>query len=88
MKQLPGHLEGDRCLTGASGQCQKDAVFTLPNPEDAWRRFLEFDDRMATNILAECKQSGIVACYRDENTTIEDLAAEVARVSGINADTE
>jgi hypothetical protein len=64
-------------------QPMKAAVETLPNPEAAWRRFLEFDQRINATILKECQVIEIPVCLRNEGESIEEIAGRVARVLGI-----
>jgi len=61
----------------------KQAVDQLPHPEEAWRKFLEFDERITATILRECIESHIPVCPRDETASAEELAERVARVLGI-----
>lgn len=60
----------------------KEAVYQLPNPEEAWRKFLEFDKRLTHTVLKECRGSGIPIYLRDKGTSVEDLAEQVARGLG------
>jgi hypothetical protein len=61
----------------------KAAVYQLPNGEDAWRKFLEFDARISAAILQECVESGIQVCRREEGESMEGTAERVARLLGI-----
>jgi hypothetical protein len=56
----------------------KEAVYQLPDPEEAWHRFLEFDRRLTQTILDECRQSGIPIYLRIRGTSVTELAARVA----------
>jgi hypothetical protein len=60
----------------------KEAVYQLPNPEEAWHKFLEFDRRLTHTILNECRESGIPIYLRDETTSVEELTERVARGLG------
>ncbi len=66
--------EGDEERKG-----MKEAVYQLPNPAQAWHRFLEFDRRLTATLLDECEQSGIPVYVRENTTSVEDLAWRVAR---------
>jgi len=55
----------------------KDAIARLPNPEAAWRTFLEFDARITQTILDECRQNGISIYLRDDTTSVEELAQRI-----------
>ena len=61
----------------------KAAVETLPNPEAAWRKFLEFDQRINATILKECLESEIPLCLREAGESIEDVAGRVAILLGV-----
>lgn len=48
----------------------KDALAPLPDPEAAWRTFLDFDAAITRTILDECRRCGIEICEeeaRDES---------------------
>jgi len=57
----------------------REAVYQLPNPEEAWGKFLEFDRRLTQTILDECRESGIPVYVRDEGTSVDELAERVVR---------
>jgi hypothetical protein len=61
----------------------KEAIFLLRNPEDAWRRFLEFDGRITRTILRECQEHDIPVCVRDQAEPVKGFAERVAGVLGI-----
>ena len=61
----------------------KEAVWQLPDPERAWDRFLEFDARITSAVLAECEQSGITVCSRDAAATVDETASRTARLLGL-----
>jgi hypothetical protein len=61
----------------------KEAVYQLPNPEETWRKFLEFDDQITRTILKECQENNIPVCLWDKTASADDLAERVARVLGI-----
>jgi hypothetical protein len=60
-------------------KAMKEAVYQLPNPEEAWCKFLEFDRRLRHTILDECRESGIPVYLRGKTTSVEELAERVAR---------
>jgi hypothetical protein len=64
-------------------QSMKAAVEALPNPEAAWRRFLEFDQRINATILKECQENEIPVCLRNEGELVAQVSERVARVVGI-----
>ena len=61
----------------------KAAVEALPNPDAAWRRFLEFDQQINATILKECLENEIPVCLRNEGESIEEVAGQVASILGI-----
>lgn len=61
----------------------KEIIDQLPEPEQAWRKFLEFDQRITHIILQECEESHIVVCSRDKMESVGEFAQRVARVLGI-----
>lgn len=64
-------------------QSMKAAVGALPNPEVAWRKFLEFDQRINATILKECLENEIPVCLRNEGESIEEVAGGISRIMGI-----
>ncbi len=62
----------------------KEAIFQLPEPERAWRRFLEFDDKINHTIEEECLENNIKICKSRSSASVEDLAKDVARLLGLN----
>jgi hypothetical protein len=61
----------------------KEAIYQLPKPEEAWRKFLEFDDRITHTILKECQENNISVCSRGETESVDEFAERVAHVLGI-----
>jgi len=61
----------------------KAAINQLPRPTTAWRKFLEFDQRINATILKECLEINIPICLRNEGESIEAVAGRVAFVLGI-----
>jgi hypothetical protein len=61
----------------------KKVIHQLEKPEEAWRRFLEFDDRITQTILKECRENDIPVCTRSETESVAELAERVAQVLGI-----
>lgn len=57
----------------------KDAIFQLPDPEQLWRKFLEFDSQITRTILAESYENNIPVCTRRDQETIEEFALKVAQ---------
>jgi len=65
-------------------KAMKEAVYQLPKPEEAWRKFLEFDDLITRTILKECQENDIAVCPRGETESVDEFAERVALVLGIH----
>ena len=61
----------------------KEAVYQLAKPDEAWRKFLEFNDRITHTILKECQENDISVCPRDETEAVDEIAERVAHILGI-----
>lgn len=66
----------------------KEIVYQLAEPEKAWRKFLEFDERITYTILKECQENNISVCSRGEVDSVDEFAARVAHVLGIRQSCE
>lgn len=55
----------------------KQIITTLPNPDDAWTTFLEFDRRITATILEECRAAGIAIYERHRRTSVEALVERI-----------
>jgi len=64
-------------------RAMKEMIYQLPNPEEAWRRFLEFDGRITGTILKECQENNIPVCSRGTAETVDLFAQRVAGALGI-----
>ena len=58
----------------------KEAIFQLAKPEEAWRKFLEFDGLITHTILKECQENDIAVCPRGETESVNEFAERVAHV--------
>lgn len=56
----------------------KEMVYQLPNPEQAWQKFLEFDAQISQTIIQECLANNIPICTRTETETVAELTQRVA----------
>jgi hypothetical protein len=61
----------------------KEAVYQLPQPEEMWNKFLEFDHLITQTILKECQENNISICFRHETDTVHEIVERVARILGI-----
>jgi hypothetical protein len=61
----------------------KDAIYQLPNPGEAWRKFLEFDGRITGTILKECQENNISVCSRGAAEKVDAFAQRVGAILGI-----
>jgi hypothetical protein len=66
----------------AERNAMKEAVYQLPKPEEAWRKFLEFDDRITFEILKECQENHIPICSRGAGESVDEFAQQIACVLG------
>ena len=64
----------------------KEFIYQLPNPEQAWQTFLDFDARITQTILEESQQHNIAVCTRSEAESVAELAERVAVVLGEKRD--
>jgi len=67
----------------ADRESMKDAIYQLPNPEEAWLKFLDFDKQITCAIEKECRENNISMCRMNSNAPAGDLAVEVARMIGL-----
>lgn len=51
----------------------------LPDPENMWQKFLEFDEQINQTILRESQTANIPICVRSETDSVELLANRVAQ---------
>jgi hypothetical protein len=56
----------------------KESVCQLPNPKEAWKKFLEFDGKITSTILKECRESDINILSRDTNESVGELTSRAA----------
>ncbi len=61
-------------------QQMKAMIDQLPNPDEAWRKFLEFDKCITQTILKECQESHITICSRSEAEPVDKFAEKIAHV--------
>ena len=61
----------------------KEAIYQLPNPGEAWRKFLEFDGRITGTILKECQENNISVCSRGAAEKVDAFAQRVGAILGI-----
>ena len=67
----------------ADRRSMKDAIYQLPNPEEAWLKFLDFDKQITRTIEIESQDNNISICLMNSNTSPEALAGEAARKIGL-----
>ena len=61
----------------------KEYIYQLPNPEEAWRKFLEFDENINQTILKESLENMISVCSRSVNESVDEFTMRVANKLGI-----
>ncbi len=62
----------------ADRRFMKEMVYQLPEPEEAWNKFLRFDQLMTRIILEECRQAGIRIYFRTEATSTDSLVKQIS----------
>lgn len=61
----------------------KEFVYQLPQPEEAWQKFLYFDEQITATIIKESQEGGISVCARNGGEAVQEFAERVAYVLGI-----
>lgn len=56
----------------------KEYIFQLSNPKEAWRKFIEFDEKITYTILKECQENNITVLSRSAMETVDELTERVA----------
>ncbi len=64
-------------------QGMKDAVLSLPNPEEMWAKFIWLDTLMRRNIAAECRANDIPIFARTASTCVDELAEPIMQWFGL-----
>jgi hypothetical protein len=60
-------------------KAMKEIILQLPHPEEAWRTFLEFDEKITHTILKECHENDIAVFSRTATETVAELTDRVAK---------
>jgi len=61
----------------------KQWIQALPDPDEKWRKFLEFDRLITETIEVECSKYGIKSFQRNNVTTVGELAGRVTAYFGL-----
>ncbi len=80
---VPGRSSAETWEDSGERNSMKEAIYQLANPEEAWCKFLQFDDRITNTILKECQENDITVCPRGETESVDEFAERVAQVLGI-----
>ncbi|MCP3910856.1 MAG: hypothetical protein GY713_07890 [Actinomycetia bacterium] len=94
---LAGVLPADRIVCLARPQCTAGEVWdsseerramrdhrsTLSDPDAAWARFLELDERIALTVAEEATRAGLTLIARGPDEAVEATAEAVARAFGL-----
>jgi hypothetical protein len=72
----------------AERKSMKQAIYQLPNAEEAWLKFLEFDRRITVTILHECQENKIALCTRSAAESVDAFAQRVATTFALNTLTQ
>ncbi len=78
----PGQSSTEIWSENDERKSMKEMIFRLPNPKEAWRKFLEFDERITHTILKECQESDIAVFSRSATETVDELTERVANALG------
>ena len=79
----PGRSSADIWSESEERQGMKEMVYQLPNPEQAWQKFLEFDTHINQTIWQECLANNIPICTRTETESVTEMTQRVAYKLGI-----
>ncbi len=80
---VPGQSSANVWNEPGERSSMKEAIDHLAKPEEAWRTFLEFDDRITQTILQECREHNILVCSRGVAESVAEFAERVALLLGI-----
>ncbi|SET40820.1 hypothetical protein SAMN05660297_02307 [Natronincola peptidivorans] len=58
-------------------QPMKEMILQLPSPQEKWSKFLDTNILMNRQIETECRENGIKIFYREDKTTVDDMANEI-----------
>ncbi len=64
-------------------RAMKDIIYQLTKPEEAWRKFLDFDTRITHTILKECHENNISVCSRSQTESVDEIVEKTALILGI-----
>ena len=81
----PGKSSAEIWEGSAERTAMKDIIFQLPEPQQAWRIFLDFDARITQTILRECLESGITVCTRTAAESVDEFCTRTALALGLGA---
>ncbi len=74
----PEHSSAEIWSENEERSLMKEYVFQLPNPEKAWRNFLEFDRLITETMLRESQENSIAICARNESESVDVFSERVA----------
>jgi len=78
------HLDSTAVWTGSSERlAMKEMVSPLPDPERAWRTFLEFDERITETLADEAAAIGSPVVARTPSEAVAAVAARAAAALGL-----
>lgn len=81
--EMPGQAGAEIWDETSERRDMKESVYQLAEPHEAWRKFIELDERTTQTILKECLENNISVCRRGETESIEQFAERVAHVLGL-----
>lgn len=73
-----------RSDSGSSRLAMRGYLQSLPDPEQAWNVFLEFDARITQTIREEAAAAGIRVLQRDASASVVALADQALSLLGLS----
>lgn len=80
---IPEELGTHIWETAPERQFMQDMVRQLPDGENMWQKFLEFDRLLSRTLIQEARANGIRVFERTEGMKVEELAKVVSEYFGI-----
>ena len=78
----PGLSSQEIWEESAERLAMKNFIYQLPNSEQAWQTFLEFDANITQTMQEESQQQGITVCTRSETELVPEFAQRIAEALG------
>lgn len=82
--EAPGLSSEELWTANEDRRAMKDFVDQLPDPEEKWRKFLDFDCRITASMLVECRENQIAVLTWGKGETVEEMAGRAAEALGFS----